>query len=572
MTCPLFNEPRGLMIKWKGKIAKGGLHQYKGISQNTIILTIEIKEKVQEAQAKADQITLDGLDDLEATETFEPILLSTVSGEQNKDRADHVVVTHGSSSSGKHTGPCWALSGTMLVSRLFTKPLPNSGIPALLEKVAKYAHQPHSINLSEPESLQHHLDTRFHQLNAAAELELWHEAFRSVEDIHNLMKMSKKMPKPFMLVNYYQDHHGLSKNVLKHVRLELRELYNILEVQFYPLSICKKIEPIMGKLAADAELVKYVKPLHQVILTHFQQLSQVYTNVKLDFVIQLASFLAPFNYDSAAIEKFIMQRCKKGELSIRIATQSLAFETDLFASGNKTVTDGPILQSLPSNLMRTPLTRLATCLNTTVSMISPEIVEANKEAKRAAFIKTLTSMMEERKLALERKAIIERKNELIETMLARKEEEEEEEEDEEEEAHEKALRLHAKQEGFKSRLVEERRKREEERISVEQEAICLKNEAESLKNKAGVELDDEDLDTLDKDKLVAIQIKQLEKEKRRDDCSYQGHQQASGSRRACHAFGGASSVGSRERVLPLKCGWCNNPMQARKSLRDHVQK
>ncbi|KAF9573880.1 eukaryotic translation initiation factor 3 subunit A [Mortierella alpina] len=611
----------------KGKIAKEGLHQYKNISQNTSIATIELvikkfiqlsEEKVQEAQAKADQITLDGLDDLEATETPESILLSTVSGEQNKDRTDRAVVT-------PWLKFLWEAYRTVLDilrnnARLealyqttahqafqfclkYTRKTEFRRLCDLLrnhlQNIAKYAHQPHSINLNEPESLQRHLDTRFQQLNGAAELELWQEAFRSVEDIHNLMTMSKKMPKPFMMANYYEkltkifmvsDNYlfhaaawnkyytlvktqnksvtdeeqtrmaslallsalaipvisskdngyevdesknkshrlaallglsrspnrasllkeALSKNILKHVRPELRELYNILEVQFHPLSICKKIEPIMTKLAEDPELVKYVKPLHKVILTRlFQQLSQVYTTVKLDFVIELASFAAPFNYDSATIEKFIMQGCKKGELSIRIdhATQSLTFETDLFNTDNKTVTDGPVLQSLPSDLMRTQLTRLATCLNTTVTMISPEIVEAKKEAKKAAFMKALVGMQEEHKLALERKAIIERKKELIETMLARKEKEE---------AREKALRLQAEQEALKVRLAEERRKREEDRIRAEQEAI-RKNEslklAESLKNKAGVELNDEDLENLDKDKLVAIQIKQLEKEK-----------------------------------------------------------
>ncbi|KAG0367684.1 eukaryotic translation initiation factor 3 subunit A [Mortierella sp. AD032] len=579
----------------KGKIAKEGLHQYKNISQNTSIATIELvirkfiqlsEEKVQEAQAKADQITLDGLDDLEATETPESILLSTVSGEQNKDRTDRAVVT-------PWLKFLWEAYRTTEFRRLCDL-LRNH-----LQNIAKYAHQPHSINLNEPESLQRHLDTRFQQLNGAAELELWQEAFRSVEDIHNLMTMSKKMPKPFMMANYYEkltkifmvsDNYlfhaaawnkyytlvktqnksvtdeeqtrmaslallsalaipvvsskdsgyevdesknkshrlaallglnrspnragllkeALSKNILKHVRPELRELYNILEVQFHPLSICKKIEPIMTKLAEDPELVKYVKPLHQVILTRlFQQLSQVYTTVKLDFVIELASFAAPFKYDSATIEKFIMQGCKKGELSIRIdhATQSLTFETDLFAVDNKTVTDGPVLQSLPADLMRTQLTRLATCLNTTVTMISPEILEAKKEAKKAAFMKALVGMKEEHKLALERKAIIERKKELIETMLARKEKEE---------AREKALRIQAEQEALKVRLAEERRKREEDRIRAEQEAIRKTESlklAESLKNKVGVELNDEDLDNLDKDKLVAIQIKQLEKEK-----------------------------------------------------------
>ena len=49
--------------------------------------------KVEEAQAKADQINLDSVQDLEALETPESILYSTVFNEPSKDRTDRQVVT-----------------------------------------------------------------------------------------------------------------------------------------------------------------------------------------------------------------------------------------------------------------------------------------------------------------------------------------------------------------------------------------------------------------------------------------------------------------------------------------------
>lgn len=216
----------------KGKIAKEGLYQYKNIAQNTSVETlvtvvnkfIELsQQKFTEAQALAEKINLEAIDDLEATETPESILLSTVSSDVSKDRTDRAVVTP------------W-LKFMWETYRTVLDILRNNGrleityqyttIQALdfcqnygrktefrrlcdllrnhLQNAAKYQNQAHGINLNDADTLQRHLDARFSQLNAAVAMELWQEAFRSVEDIHNLLTITKRPPKPAVMANYYE--------------------------------------------------------------------------------------------------------------------------------------------------------------------------------------------------------------------------------------------------------------------------------------------------------------------------------------------------------------------------------
>lgn len=58
-------------------------------------------------------------------------------------------------------------------------------------------------DLSNPETLNQCLETRFEQLNVACQLEMWQEAFRSIEDIHGLWAIYKKMPKPNLRAQYF---------------------------------------------------------------------------------------------------------------------------------------------------------------------------------------------------------------------------------------------------------------------------------------------------------------------------------------------------------------------------------
>ncbi|KAL3481212.1 hypothetical protein BJX99DRAFT_181031 [Aspergillus californicus] len=649
----------------KGKAAKDGLYQYKNIAQNTNVGTIEVvlkkfielaEKKVTEAQTKADEIQSSlesaapssNVEDLEAIETPETILLATVSGEQSRDRTDRAVVT-------PWLKFLWETYRTVLEilknnARLevmyqttalqafqfclkYTRKTEFRRLCELLrnhvQNAAKYSSQMHAINLSDPDTLQRHLDTRFQQLNVAVELELWQEAFRSIEDIHTLLSLSKRPAKNVMMANYYEklariflvsgnylfhaaawsryynllrqsavtlaasqgskkEHpsvteadltktasfvllaalsipvistsrsrgalidvdearknktsrltnllgmsqsptravlfrDAMNKGLLKRARPEIRDLYNILEVDFHPLSICKKVTPILKQIGADPEMEKYVVPLQQVILTRlFQQLSQVYESVELKFVYELAQFPDPFQITPSNIEKFIMNGCKKGDLAIRVNHVSgvLTFDSDVFSSakalhfgsaaGSAESESGSVqrLQNTPAEIARMQLTRLAKTLHVSCMYVDPSYNEARLQAKQSALVRAQAGAAKEHEDTLQRRVIIDKKKEAATDAMQRKQKEEETR---------KRLRTQQIQEAEKQRLAEEQRERETKRIRDEQERIRqleLKKQIEELKSGVkGIDFDELDLEDLDANRLRAMKLASLEKEK-----------------------------------------------------------
>ncbi|KAI3987554.1 hypothetical protein MKX01_003240 [Papaver californicum] len=216
----------------RGRFAKDGLIQYRIVCQQVNVGSLEevIKhflhlstEKAENAKTQAEALeeALD-IDDLEADKRPEDLMLSYVGGEKGKDRSDRELVT-------PWFKFLWETYRTVLEilrnnSKLealyamtahrafqFCKQYKRTTefrrlceiIRNHLANLNKYKDQRDRPDLLLPESLQLYQDTRFEQLKVATELELWQEAFRSVEDIHGLMCMVKKTPKPSLLVVYY---------------------------------------------------------------------------------------------------------------------------------------------------------------------------------------------------------------------------------------------------------------------------------------------------------------------------------------------------------------------------------
>ncbi|KAL2315072.1 Eukaryotic translation initiation factor 3 subunit A [Schizosaccharomyces pombe] len=604
----------------KGKIAKEGLYTYKNAVQNTSVTAIEnvvkhfielANKRVQEAQEKADKISVEYVDDLEATETPESIMMSLVSGDLSKSRTDRALVT-------PWLKFLWDAYRTVLDilrnnARLevMYQLIANSAFQFCLKyqrktefrrlcellrshlgNASKFSNAPHSINLNDAETMQRHLDMRFSQLNVAVELELWQEAFRSIEDIHSLLTFSKRAPAAVMLGNYYRklikiflvcDNYllhaaawnryftftnvqkpatanfvilsalsipiidanklsgpsieaedaksknarlalllnlsktptretlikdAISRGVLSFCDQAIRDLYQILEVEFHPLSICKKLQPIIKRLAESNDTAQYIRPLQQVILTRlFQQLSQVYDSISLKYVMDLATFEEPYDFNPGQIEKFIMNGNKKGAFSIRLnhIENSISFSSDLFSNPIKS-SDSVSLQSTPSELITSQLTRIAKSLSSVLMRFDTDFCLLRKQQAEAAYERAQAGVEQERKAVIAQRSLLELRRGQADTLATQREAEL---------AAQRALKQKQESEAESLRVQEEINKRNAERIRREKEAIRIneaKKLAEELKAKGGLEVNAEDLEHLDADKLRAMQIEQVEKQ------------------------------------------------------------
>lgn len=224
--------------------AKDGLHQYRNISQqqapHSLEVIIEYLIKVAEDRARAardlaNQKNEDSTlkcDDLEAEQTPESIMLITVTDDSDAERNDRQMVV-------PWLKFLWETYRTVLEILRNNSKLElvyhstckkafkfcfeykrNTEFRRLCEMLRHHlaSLQKHAANVAagtqtrplrgwdgwNPESIEHHLLTRFKQLEAATNMEMWTEGFRTVEEIHEIIAMTPgKPPKPQLMATYY---------------------------------------------------------------------------------------------------------------------------------------------------------------------------------------------------------------------------------------------------------------------------------------------------------------------------------------------------------------------------------
>lgn len=221
----------------KGKLIKDGLHQYKKLIQGSkeglisvgavtrkFIDFVEKKLAAEHVKAEAAQ---DGeADDLEGGITPENLLISVYDPEQSVGGFNDEAITtwmrftwdsyrttldllrNNSQLEITYSG---VVSRAMLFCLKFNRKNEFRRLVDMLRQHLDAANYQQSksgnnlVNLSDADTVQRYLDQRFQQVDVSVKLELWHEAFRSIEDVFHLLKNANRQPKASILANYYQN-------------------------------------------------------------------------------------------------------------------------------------------------------------------------------------------------------------------------------------------------------------------------------------------------------------------------------------------------------------------------------
>ncbi|XP_050536416.1 eukaryotic translation initiation factor 3 subunit A isoform X2 [Daktulosphaira vitifoliae] len=616
----------------KSHIAKEGLFQYRNMFQSVNVGSLEnvirgylrsAEERTEAAREQSQQAVVD-IDDLDNLATPESILLSAVSGEDAQDRSDRTILTPWVKFLWESYCQCLELLRTnahvetlyhdiaKMAYQFCLKYNRKTEFRKLcdklrkhLEDIAKLPAQTVNVSLSNPETQQYNLETRLYQLDYAIQMELWQEAYKATEDIHNLMTLAKKSPVPKTMANYYQKlamvfwkagynlFHAaallklfqLSKEMKKNITAEelqrmasrvllatlavplpsahpefdrfietdkspyekaqklavllslpapptrisllkevvrhnviqlasedLRNLYFWLEVDFQPLELCKRVESVTESLiGSGSELEGYVVPVREVTLARLiRQLSQIYETIEYKRLLELASYCKPFH-----MERILVDLVRHNDMQIRIdhGKGCIQFGMDLSESQREDKPEGPTLQTMPSEQIRTYLINVYKVLSKSANIINPEAnMDEHKKVHQSLIRYHHESKDNEHQRILARHKIIEDRKEYLERLNTVREEEEARRAEE-------IARAAALAE--LRRLEAEREEREKRRQESEMQAIKDRNFKEKMQQisqtahgqKVLKKLNEDALKNMDADEIAAKEAEELAKER-----------------------------------------------------------
>ncbi|XP_023210598.1 eukaryotic translation initiation factor 3 subunit A-like [Centruroides sculpturatus] len=296
---------------------------------------------------------------------------------------------------------------------------------------------------------------------------------------------------------------------------QLQELYRLLETDFHPLKLCPRVSQcfdFINKWEDYPDLRQYISALQDItIMRLLKEVSQVYQSIEFSRLLELTPFATPFY-----LENMVVEAARRNDLQVRIdhRQRCLHFGSELSVSQREEIVEGPHLQSMPSEQIRSQLVTLYSVLHKCVELIQPEKIKLAREELREQIVTAynLTSKKEHQRI-LERRQIIEERKEMIENLSYQKEEEERRQLEE---------RQQKLREAEKERMARETEERAKQRILREQNELKKKVVMEKIEQLKKTELgarifeglEEEELQKLDPEEILSRQVEQLDRERK----------------------------------------------------------
>ncbi|GFR21954.1 eukaryotic translation initiation factor 3 subunit A [Trichonephila clavata] len=215
-------------------------------------------------------------------------------------------------------------------------------------------------------------------------------------------------------------------NILQASPPEIQNLFHMLENEVDPLNISTKLlhfTNALNEIGNPVALNQYLAPLFNVsTIRLLSQLSKIYETITLNKLMSLVPF-----EDKCFVERLIIESARRYDIPVRIdhIHQCLRFNYGLNLFLNKNALDGPETDQLPENQNVNYLSQLHLSLNKVNQFIRPNDLKLKNNATLIKLKEQyLLEQNADRKRILERKKMIERHKEMLESIRLKKEEEE----------------------------------------------------------------------------------------------------------------------------------------------------
>ncbi|KAI0562683.1 Translation initiation factor eIF-3 subunit A [Gracilaria domingensis] len=215
-------------------MVKEALHKYRAMCMQSNVSSLEdvvrflvdlAEKRTEDARKSVDEAILEKAEDLEdeAMETPETLLLEAAGNALTKERIDRqqvvpwmrflwevyrvvvdIVKSHNKLEVCYHNISVKAFKFCLKYKRFMEfRRLCDMLRQHLNQLMNNTRNSPNDVKITDAETLQKFMETRFIQLSTAVTLEHWQEAYRTIEDIHLIMTLGKTKAKPQHMSIYY---------------------------------------------------------------------------------------------------------------------------------------------------------------------------------------------------------------------------------------------------------------------------------------------------------------------------------------------------------------------------------